>query len=112
LGYKRLSIFEINGDKIGVPIEKRVEFANWAYPHFKHVIGKTIFDLVINDSVDFRKSAYIIQDDTLLGLSIRPTQIYNPIFSKLLGIEGVLLAVDESIRGMGWGNKLKITQNT
>jgi hypothetical protein len=40
--------------KIGVPIEKRVEFANWAYP-LKHVIGKTIFDLVINDSVDFSK---------------------------------------------------------
>jgi hypothetical protein len=68
--------------KIGVPI-KRVEFANWAYPHFKHVIGKTIFDLVINDSVDFRKSAYIIQDDTFRSLSIR-LQIYNPIFSKLL----------------------------
>jgi hypothetical protein len=48
LGYKRLSIFEIKTMeiKIGVPIEKR-KFANWAYPHFKHVIGKTIFDLVI-----------------------------------------------------------------
>jgi hypothetical protein len=34
LGYKRLSIFEIKTMeiKIGVPIEKRVEFANWAYP--------------------------------------------------------------------------------
>jgi hypothetical protein len=46
----------------------------------------------------------------LLGLYLWATQIYNPIFSKLLGIEGVLLAVDESIRGMGWGNKLKDTK--
>jgi hypothetical protein len=47
LGYKRLSIFEIKTMeiKIGVPIEKELNLLTT--PHFKHVIGKTIFDLVL-----------------------------------------------------------------
>jgi hypothetical protein len=66
--------------KIGVPIEKELNLLT-GHPHFKHVIGKTIFDLVINDSVDFRKSAYIIQDDTFRSLSIRP---YKSITQSLV----------------------------
>jgi hypothetical protein len=47
----------------------------------------------------------------LLGLYLLG---YKSITQSLVNywIEGVLLAVDESIRGMGWGNKLKDYKNT
>ena len=48
------------------------------------------------------------ENDNLVGAYLfGDTQLNSDEFNGLVGVEGVLLAVDKSIRGQGWGNKLK-----
>lgn len=95
--------------KQGLSTENIEEIIKWSYPYFKHVIGKDYFKEVVEDETNLELSAIIIDnEDNILGAYlIGDTQLNDSDFKHLKGVEGVLLAVDESIRGMGWGNRLK-----
>jgi hypothetical protein len=95
--------------KQGIPKERINEIMKWSFPYFTHVIDEGFFQIVVEGQTDLKKSAMIVdKDDNILGVYlIGNTQLRNLDFHDLKGVEGVLLAVDESIRGRGWGNRLK-----
>ena len=95
--------------KQGIPKERINEIMKWSFPYFTHVIDEGFFQIVVEGQTDLKKSAMIVdKDDNILGVYlIGNNQLRNLDFHDLKGVEGVLLAVDESIRGRGWGNRLK-----
>lgn len=96
--------------KKGIPKERINEIVEWSYPYFKHVISRKTFDNVITYEVDLNLSAMVVDmNNKILGVYIigKGQLASHYGYTNLNGIEGVMLAVDESIRGMGWGNKLK-----
>ena len=59
-------------------------------------------------STNWDNSLIILDNDKIMGLYlIGDKQLNHSDYKHLRGIEGVLLAIDESIRGNGWGTKLK-----
>tara|TARA_R110000782_G_scaffold21299_1_gene57300 strand:- start:4376 stop:5254 length:879 start_codon:yes stop_codon:yes gene_type:complete len=110
-GVKDYEFYEIKLLQIkqGVPSERLNDIINWSYPFFEHVINQSYFIKVIKSEVNLEKSVLILDsEDNILGAYlIGNKQLSHTKFNKLIGVEGVLLAVDESIRGMGWGNRLK-----
>lgn len=95
--------------KQGIPKEKLNEIMEWSFPYFTHVIGQGFFQIVVEGQTNLEKSAMIVDRyDNIYGVYlIGNTQLRNLDYKHLKGVEGVLLAVDESIRGRGWGNRLK-----
>ena len=95
--------------KQGIPKERLNEIMEWCYPYFTHVIGEGYFQIVVEKETDLAKSVMIVdKDDNIYGVYlIGNNQLRHLDYKHLKGVEGVLLAVDESIRGMGWGNRLK-----
>lgn len=95
--------------KQGIPKERINEIMKWSFPYFTHVIDEGFFQIVVEGQTDLKKSAMIVdKDDNILGVYlIGNNQLRNLDFHDLKGVEGVLLAIDESIRGRGWGNRLK-----
>lgn len=95
--------------KQGIPKERINEIMKWAFPYFTHVIDEGFFQIVVEGQTDLKKSAMIVDKyDNIYGAYlIGNNQLRNLDFHHLKGVEGVLLAVDESIRGRGWGNRLK-----
>jgi hypothetical protein len=95
--------------KQGIPKERLKEIMKWSFPYFTHVIGEGYFQIVVEGQTDLNKSAMIVDKyNNIYGVYlIGNNQLRNLDFSNLKGVEGVLLAVDESIRGRGWGNRLK-----
>lgn len=99
----------------GIELNQIKEVLDFAFPFFEKIITKSKFDYYISDlaNVNWKKSALLLDDNNeikgvyILGNNQPPTQFVKEKFIGLSGIEGVLLAVDESIRGQGWGNKLK-----
>lgn len=99
--------------KKGIPKDRREEVIAWSFEFFKHVTDEDYFFAIIAQETNWSLSAILVdEDDKLLGAyllgdlqvdSIIETEDYK----ELNGVEGVLLAVDESIRGQGWGTKLK-----
>lgn len=99
--------------KKGIPKDRRLEVITWSFEYFKHVTPKDYFFDIIAQETNWSLSAMLVdENDKLLGCyllgdlqvdSIIPTDDYK----KLKGVEGVLLAVDETLRGQGWGTKLK-----
>jgi predicted double-glycine peptidase len=109
---RHYEFFEIERLRIKktIPKDRLEEIIEWSFPYFKHVISKKTFENVINHEIDFNLSAMLVDNnDKILGVYIigRSQLPIKYGYHKLRGIEGVMLAVDESIRGMGWGNKLK-----
>jgi len=95
--------------KQGIPKERLKEIMKWSFPFFTHVISEDYFDIVVENQTNLEKSAIIIdRNDNILGAYlIGNNQLNNLDYKGLKGVEGVLLAIDESIRGKGWGNRLK-----
>lgn len=97
----------------GISEEERDLVIEWAYHSFKDVINKSYFVALIKQETNWNVSAKLIGNkNVLLGVYLLGDKQLNTIFpendySNLKGVEGVLLAVDKSIRGKGWGNKLK-----
>lgn len=97
----------------GIPKEKRLEVITWTFEYFKHVTGKDYFFAIIAQESNWDISVMLVDnEDKLMGVylfgdlqvdSIIDTKDYKDI----KGIEGIVLAVEASIRGEGWGNKLK-----
>lgn len=95
--------------KQGIPDEYFDRVIVWSYEIFKNHIYIEDFIDTIFKSVNFDKSLIILgKDDKILGLYLLGDKQFNAEkYKNLKGIEGVLLAVDESLRGQGWGDKLK-----
>jgi hypothetical protein len=97
----------------GIPKEMRIEAITWAFEYFKYVTPKDYFFGILQQETNWDISAILLDDEDkimglyLLGDSQLDSLTVNEKFIKLKGVEGVLLAVSEKIRGEGWGNKLK-----
>jgi hypothetical protein len=90
----------------GISKELQDYVINWSYDFFSDHIDLLSFTYHIQATTDWDLSALLYLDDKILGVYLIGTnQLSN--YKDLRGIEGVLLAVDDSIRGQGWGNKLK-----
>jgi hypothetical protein len=97
----------------GIPKEMRIEAITWAFEYFKTVTPKDYFFAIIKQETNWDISAIILDDEDrimgvyLLGDSQLDSLTVNEKYTNLKGVEGVLLAVSEEIRGLGWGNELK-----
>ena len=97
----------------GIPKDERLEVITWAFEFFKHVTGKEYFFAIIAQETNWNMSAMLVDDDGnlkgvyLLGELQVDSIIDTDEYKDLKGVEGILLAVDESIRKKGWGTKLK-----
>ncbi len=97
----------------GIPEEMRMEAIRWAFEYFKNVTPKNYFFAILQQETNWDISAILLNDEDkimglyLLGNSQLDSLIENEKYVELKGVEGVLLAVSEEIRGRGWGNKLK-----
>ncbi len=96
----------------GIPKERRLEVITWAFEYFKHVTDKDYFFAIVAQETNWDLSIMLTQEDTLMGLYLLGDKQVSSLIGKseydsLKGVEGVLLAVDSSMRGLGWGNKLK-----
>lgn len=99
----------------GIPNNKVTEVLEYTYDFFSHLMIKPEFDyymqgvaainwaisLLLLDDEDNIKGAYILGGNQITSM------IDTKDYLLLNGIEGVLLCVDQSIRGLGYGNQLK-----
>lgn len=96
-----------------IPEERRLEVITWAFEYFKHVTGEEYFFAIIAQETNWDLSLMLVdENDILKGCYLFGNQQIDSIlgeteYSNLKGVEGVLLAVDKSIQGQGWGNKMK-----
>ena len=95
--------------KQGIPKERLKEIMEWSFPYFTHVIDEGYFNIVVENQTDLKKSAIIVDRNNKIrgAYLIGNHQLRHLDYKHLKGVEGVLLAIDESIRGKGWGNRLK-----
>jgi hypothetical protein len=97
----------------GIDEEIINDVIQYSYTFFSHIIGESYFYIYISAEakVNWSKSALLIDDEGfirgvyLIGKKQLPVKLER--YSNKVGVEGVLLAIDEDIRGQGWGNKLK-----
>lgn len=99
--------------KKGIPEERRLETITWAFEYFKYVTPKNYFFSILDQETNWDISALLLDDNDnimgvyLLGDKQLDSLTINEKYLKLKGVEGVVLAVSDKIRGQGWGNKLK-----
>lgn len=86
---------------------------NWSYPYFETLISEQSYDNIILSDTNWDISFMLLNDkDDILGVYLigdcqLPIDIDDNDISTMIGVEGVLLIIDDSIRNQGWGNKLK-----
>lgn len=99
--------------KQGISESNLFEVLEWAYKFFNHLMGELDFYGYMLYVSSWEHSFLLLDDNDeimgvyILGMNQVTDFIDSEEYGKLNGVEGVLLAVDESIRGLGWGNKLK-----
>lgn len=97
----------------GVPEERRIEAIEWTYPYFKRVTSKAYFFAILEQEANWEKSLMLLDSENnikgiyLLGDQQVDSLVKTEQYKNLKGVEGVVLAVDDSLRGQGWGTKLK-----
>ena len=99
----------------GIPSNKVKEVLEYTYEFFKHVMDEPNFHYYMRNlaNVNWEVSALLLNDEDnikgayILGNHQIPSILAADDYLGLDGIEGVLLCVDESIRGLGYGNQLK-----
>jgi hypothetical protein len=101
--------------KQNIPLNQIQEVLDFTFPFFKDIISRNGFDYYMRDlaNANWEQSALLLDDNDnikgvyILGNHQLPSQYVQDKYVGLIGVEGLLLAVDESVRGKGWGNKLK-----
>lgn len=100
--------------KQGIELTQVQEVLDFSFPFFENVIFRRGFDYYMRDlaNANWKKSVLLLDGDNIKGVYILgnhqlPSQYVQAKYVGLIGIEGLLIAVDESVRGQGWGNKLK-----
>jgi hypothetical protein len=101
--------------KQGIPLNQIQEILDFSFTFFEHVISRQGFDFYIRDlaNTNWNQSVLLLDDQDnikgvyILGNNQLPSEHVQYKYVGLLGVEGLLLAVDKSVRGQGYGNKLK-----
>ena len=97
----------------GIPQERRKELITWTFQYLKDVTSEYYFHAILEQESNWDISAMLVDENNdikgvyLLGDSQLSSLVEDEKYVKLKGIEGVVLAVSEEVRGQGWGNKLK-----
>ncbi len=99
----------------GIPQNRKEEILKYTYRFFSHVMGEDDFNHYIKFSaaVDWNKSILLVDlENKIMGVYLLGTHQINSMikvkdYIGLKGVEGVLLCVDETLRGQGYGNQLK-----
>jgi hypothetical protein len=97
----------------GIGPNEIAKMLDYSYKFFNKIISKENFDEHVLSVTNFPLSARLITDTGmvkgiyLIGTNKLSNYVVLPELDGLIGVEGVLLAIDEDIRGMGFGNKLK-----
>lgn len=97
----------------GIPKEMCIEAITWAFEYFKTVTPKDYFFGILQQETNWDISAILLdEEDKIMGLYLLGDKQLDSLtisekYLKLNGVEGVLLAVSEEVRGQGWGNMLK-----
>jgi hypothetical protein len=97
----------------GIGPNEIAKMLDYSYKFFNKIISKENFDEHVLSVTNFPLSARLITDAGmvkgiyLIGTNKLSNYVVLPELDGLIGVEGVLLAIDEDIRGMGFGNKLK-----
>lgn len=97
----------------GITENERLKVIEWAFSYFKDVANKNYFYGLLLQETNWNLSVKLVDNnDEIKGLYLfgdkqLSSLVQGTEYDRLKGIEGVLLAVDKSIRGQGWGNKLK-----
>lgn len=99
--------------QVGIPIEFEEQVINWSYTYFQHVVKKEYFDEILKYETNWDISILLLNEDNdikgvyLLGDKQIDSIVNKKDYKPLKGVEGILIAVDKSFRGKGWGTKLK-----
>ncbi len=97
--------------KTSIPKEKQYEAILFGYQFFNHTMLFNNFNNYLKGETDWEKSFYLVdEEDIIVGVYLigdHNLLIKNKKYDGLVGVEGLLLAVDEDIRGFGFGNRLK-----
>ena len=97
----------------GIPLERRKELIAWTFQYFKDVTSEYYFHAILEQESNWDISAMLVDENNdikgvyLLGDSQLSSLVEDEKYVNLKGVEGVVLAVSEEVRGQGWGNKLK-----
>lgn len=91
----------------GITIDLQDLIIKWSYEFFKDHMDFLSFTYHIQQTTNWEESIIIMDGKKIMGVYLFGDTQLNGEYKVLRGIEGVLLAVDETIRGQGWGNKLK-----
>jgi hypothetical protein len=97
----------------GIGPNEIAKMLDYSYKFFNKIISKENFDEHVLSVTNFPLSARLITDAGmvkgiyLIGTNKLSNYVVLPELDGLIGVEGVLLAIDEDIRGMGFGNSLK-----
>ncbi len=97
--------------KTSIPKENQYEAILFGYQFFNHTMLFNVFNNYLKAETDWEKSFYLVdEEDIIVGAYLignNQLPIPNNKYKDLIGVEGVLLAVDEDLRGFGFGNRLK-----
>lgn len=97
--------------KRSIPKEKQYEAILFGYNFFSFTMKFDSFNTYLKGETDWKKSFYLVdEEDVIVGVYLigdHNLLIKNPKYNNLKGVEGLLLAVDEDLRGFGFGNRLK-----
>jgi hypothetical protein len=99
--------------KKGIPKELIDYVLEFSYPYFNHLMGKYSYEEYLKSVTNWDISAMLVNDDNkilgvyLLGNLQITDMVEAPKYDNLVGVEGVLLVIDSSLIGLGYGNKLK-----
>lgn len=97
----------------GIEPNEIAKMLAYSYKFFNKIISKENFDEHVLNVTNFQLSARLINDAGvvkgiyLIGTNKLSDYVVLPELDSLIGVEGVLLAIDKDIRGLGFGNKLK-----
>lgn len=97
--------------KKDIPKEKRFEVILFSYQYFGTFIRFDSFNNYLLNQTNWENSFYLVDEDNiilgvyLIGYNKLPIQDVR--FLNLKGVEGLLLAVTEELRGLGFGNRFK-----
>lgn len=99
----------------GIPQNKIDDVLGYSHQFFNHVMNPIDFYKYMKHfaNVNWDESILLVDDnDNIKGVYILGGNQINYLvtakdYENLKGVEGVLLCVDESLRGQGYGNQLK-----
>lgn len=99
----------------GIPQNKISEVLDYSHRYFEHVMDATNFYQYIRHlaNVNWDESILLVDDENnikgvyLFGGNQINYMVDAKDYEELSGIEGVLLCVDKSLRGQGYGNQMK-----